>query len=154
MYEKYMNLIIDLMYVVILCMFCMSATLYYAWPSFLLGLRCHLEDACISSPCHEGASCETSPITGGPICSCRKGWSGDDCSQDINECNESKLELPPVFWQQCTSYPPVLWQNCTSYLPSSDNLVRVASHLWFPRLSYHSGHALFYMPVFVTKAGT
>lgn len=61
--------------------------------SLLKGLRCHLDDACISHPCHSGANCDTSPINGDPVCTCRQGWSGADCSIDINECNESEYAL-------------------------------------------------------------
>lgn len=64
---------------------CDCMTLLYS------GLRCHLEDACTSDPCHEGASCETSPINGNPICTCKKGWTGNDCSVDVNECHESEF---------------------------------------------------------------
>ena len=54
------------------------------------GLRCHLEDACISAPCHSGAICDTSPINGDPRCTCRTGWTGTDCSVDVDECSEGK----------------------------------------------------------------
>lgn len=55
------------------------------------GLRCHLEDACKDDPCNSAAmSCETSPMNGDYICECKPGKTGKDCSQDVNECNESK----------------------------------------------------------------
>ena len=54
------------------------------------GLRCHLEDACISAPCHSDAQCDTSPINGDPRCTCRTGWTGTDCSIDVDECSEGK----------------------------------------------------------------
>jgi len=56
----------------------------------VLGLRCHLDDACISNPCRAGANCDTSPVTGGYVCSCPPGWKGDDCTEDPDECRESK----------------------------------------------------------------
>ena len=59
----------------------------------IIGLRCHLEDACNSSPCFGSASCDTSPINGSAICTCQKGWRGDNCSEDINECVESGFEM-------------------------------------------------------------
>ena len=55
------------------------------------GLLCHLEDACVSSPCHQGAHCMTDPSFGNYICSCSPGYVGEDCSKDRNECLESKF---------------------------------------------------------------
>ena len=74
------------------------------FPIFLLvGLQCQLDDACVSSPCHSSALCETSPVTGSYICSCRRGFEGDDCSLDVNECLESKLNIQEGYlgkrWQ-------------------------------------------------------
>ncbi|KAH3791857.1 hypothetical protein DPMN_145348, partial [Dreissena polymorpha] len=56
------------------------------------GLRCHLEDACVSQPCKGNSSvCSTSPLDGNPICTCGPGWSGRDCSQDVNECDTATV---------------------------------------------------------------
>ena len=62
------------------------------------GLRCHLDDACTSTPCKYGAMCETSPFNGGAICTCPPGWNGTDCSIDINECTESG-KLTWDYWR-------------------------------------------------------
>ena len=51
-----------------------------------LGIRCQLEDQCLSSPCGETARCITSPINGQYMCDCGPGWEGDDCHTDVNEC--------------------------------------------------------------------
>ena len=53
---------------------------------FLTGLLCHLEDACISNPCHRTAECHTSVETGNYECTCAEGFTGTNCSVDINEC--------------------------------------------------------------------
>ena len=62
----------------------------YVYCSLISGLRCHLDDACLSSPCHAGAICETSPMDGSYICSCPQGWYGEDCTLEVDECQESK----------------------------------------------------------------
>lgn len=59
----------------------------------VLGLRCHLNDACSSDPCHSRAWCETSPIDGHYVCSCWPGWTGDDCAIELDECSQSKWTL-------------------------------------------------------------
>lgn len=58
---------------------------------FLLGLLCHLDDACTSNPCHQDAICDTSPINGSFTCSCTSGYKGLDCSEDIDECKQGNL---------------------------------------------------------------
>lgn len=49
-----------------------------------------LKDVCISSLCYEGVSCEIFLINGDFICFCKKGWIGNDCFMDVNECYESE----------------------------------------------------------------
>lgn len=58
---------------------------------YLIGLLCHLDDACTSNPCHKDALCDTSPINGSYTCSCASGYKGVDCSEDINECEQGLL---------------------------------------------------------------
>lgn len=58
---------------------------------FIIGLLCHLDDACTSNPCHKDAICDTSPINGSYTCSCASGYKGINCSEDINECEQGKL---------------------------------------------------------------
>ncbi|KAK4337150.1 hypothetical protein RND71_043368 [Anisodus tanguticus] len=53
------------------------------------GLLCQLRDGCASNPCHPSATCYANPTNGSAMCSCPKGYKGDDCSIDINECEES-----------------------------------------------------------------
>lgn len=51
-----------------------------------IGLRCHLNDSCISDPCKNGAQCSPAPVDGGYECECRSGWQGDNCDEDVDEC--------------------------------------------------------------------
>lgn len=60
---------------------------------FVSGLLCHLDDACTSNPCHADAICDTSPINGSYTCSCASGYKGIDCSEDIDECEQGKLQI-------------------------------------------------------------
>lgn len=53
----------------------------------LLGLLCHLDDACVSNPCHEDAICDTNPVNGRAICTCPPGFTGGACDQDVDECS-------------------------------------------------------------------
>lgn len=60
---------------------------------FIPGLLCHLDDACTSNPCHADAICDTSPINGSYTCSCASGYKGIDCSEDIDECKQGRLQI-------------------------------------------------------------
>lgn len=52
------------------------------------GLLCQLRDGCASNPCHANATCYANPTNGSAMCSCPSGYKSDDCSVDINECEE------------------------------------------------------------------
>lgn len=41
-------------------------------------------DECKSNPCKNEATCLD--LFGSYLCSCTDGWTGKDCSQDIDEC--------------------------------------------------------------------
>jgi hypothetical protein len=62
------------------------------------GLLCHLDDACTSNPCHADAICDTSPVNGSFTCTCAAGYTGIDCSEDINECEQGKSIILGHFW--------------------------------------------------------
>jgi len=53
------------------------------------GLLCQLRDGCASNPCHASATCYANPTNGSAMCACPKGYKGEDCSIDINECDEN-----------------------------------------------------------------
>lgn len=63
------------------------------------GLLCHIEDACSSNPCRYGAYCDTSPFDGTYTCRCPKGFTGHDCSQDIDECRSTNSSVVSVRHQ-------------------------------------------------------
>lgn len=47
-----------------------------------------MEDPCLSNPCRVGSVCEPDTSSGKYTCECPKGYTGEDCSDDINECNQ------------------------------------------------------------------
>ena len=67
----------------ILCVYFVS----YSFIFYFSGLRCHLDDACLTDPCH---GCDTSPVDGRRVCDCPPGKTGINCDVDVNECLESK----------------------------------------------------------------
>ena len=49
------------------------------------------ESVCLPNPCQNDGSCEPSDdVAGGFECICREGYAGATCSEDINECLNSK----------------------------------------------------------------
>ncbi|VDK28960.1 unnamed protein product [Anisakis simplex] len=63
-------------------------------PPGKLGLLCQLDDPCTAKPCKSNSECIVNTASGEFECRCRKGFTGPDCSEDINECalvSESKL---------------------------------------------------------------
>lgn len=79
------------------------ANYYCECPPGKTGLLCHLNDACASNPCNAGAICETDMVTGSYKCSCPKGFIGDECNQDINECDEGELVQIGSIQDDCTN---------------------------------------------------
>ncbi|CAG08131.1 unnamed protein product, partial [Tetraodon nigroviridis] len=53
----------------------------------LLGLLCHLDNACINNPCQKGSNCDINPVTGNYSCICPPGYIGASCDQDFDECS-------------------------------------------------------------------
>ena len=46
---------------------------------------------CSPSPCQNDGSCDLEPEgPGGYVCTCKTGFTGMDCEEDIDECDESK----------------------------------------------------------------
>ncbi|WAQ98693.1 FAT4-like protein, partial [Mya arenaria] len=49
----------------------------------------HIDECITLAPCHNGGTCEN--LDGFYSCNCPQGWSGQNCSQDINECSSSNF---------------------------------------------------------------
>ena len=59
------------------------------------------ETACAPNPCQNRGACELNEnVTGGFECSCRDGYTGNTCEQDIDECQESKFDMCLVYNDQ------------------------------------------------------
>lgn len=56
------------------------------------------ESACLPNPCQNGGRCQLSnDAAGGFECSCQDGYTGVDCSEDVNECLDSKYGNTVLF---------------------------------------------------------
>uniref|UniRef100_A0A3P8YCB2 FAT atypical cadherin 3a n=1 Tax=Esox lucius TaxID=8010 RepID=A0A3P8YCB2_ESOLU len=86
------------------------------------GGRCETEiTACVPNPCHNSAVCK--PIGNAFLCSCRRGFKGITCEEDVNECErgggaEAECENGGVcvnthgsFYCNCT--PGFVGQRCS-----------------------------------------
>ena len=45
---------------------------------------------CSPSPCQNGGTCSLRDVIGGYECTCQSGYTGKNCSVDIDECTESE----------------------------------------------------------------
>ncbi|XP_018648078.1 notch [Schistosoma mansoni] len=55
---------------------------------FIYKSTCNNFDVCSTNPCHSNGYC-ISYENGGFHCRCSQGWTGDDCSVDVDECHLS-----------------------------------------------------------------
>ncbi|XP_052789096.1 protein crumbs-like isoform X2 [Mya arenaria] len=64
-----------------------------ACPTYYGGVKCEIEGPCVRNPCHNNQSTGcTQNITTTPHtyqCTCKAGWTGQNCSEDIDECVSS-----------------------------------------------------------------
>ena len=57
------------------------------------------QSACLPNPCQNGGRCQLNEESaGGYECSCRSGYTGEDCSLDIDECLDGKRAS---HWSYC-----------------------------------------------------
>ena len=70
-------------------------------------------DPCDDVECHNGGSCWSHFVTGEYYteCQCADGYTGQDCSTDIDECSENDLCKNGA---ECTNFPGSFHCNCTS----------------------------------------
>lgn len=60
-----------------------------ACPPFYTGLNCTTKvDVCANFPCLNGGTCRGNESSNGFTCLCKKGFRGDKCGEDIDECTE------------------------------------------------------------------
>ncbi|KAH8853696.1 Neurogenic locus Notch protein [Schistosoma japonicum] len=55
---------------------------------FICKYSCAIFNACLNNPCNSNGYC-ISNQNGGFYCQCSHGWTGSDCSVDVNECHLS-----------------------------------------------------------------
>lgn len=48
---------------------------------------------CSPSPCQNSGTCTQKEVAGGYECTCQRGYTGVNCTVDVDECSESKSHL-------------------------------------------------------------
>ncbi|XP_055003987.1 protocadherin Fat 3a isoform X1 [Boleophthalmus pectinirostris] len=77
------------------------------------GGRCELEiTACVPNPCQNGGVCKT--IGSAFLCSCRRGFKGLTCQEDVNECDRSNPEGECENGGVCVNTHGSFYCNCTA----------------------------------------
>ncbi|XP_066158935.1 cubilin [Euwallacea fornicatus] len=72
-----------------------------------------IKDECASNPCNHGAACLD--IYNGFICQCPKGWEGNTCDIDINECTRFiGTDLGCLNGGTCQNLPGSYQCQCTN----------------------------------------
>ena len=50
------------------------------------------QTACLPNPCQNDGTCQLNDeAIGGYVCQCKEGYTGTDCTLDVDECLESEL---------------------------------------------------------------
>uniref|UniRef100_A0A8D3CRY4 Protocadherin Fat 3 n=1 Tax=Scophthalmus maximus TaxID=52904 RepID=A0A8D3CRY4_SCOMX len=77
------------------------------------GGRCEVEiTACVPNPCQNGGVCK--PIGNAFLCSCRRGFKGLTCEEDVNECDRSNPEGECENGGVCVNTHGSFYCNCTA----------------------------------------
>ncbi|XP_026152475.1 protocadherin Fat 3a isoform X3 [Mastacembelus armatus] len=77
------------------------------------GGRCEMEiTACVPNPCQNGGMCK--PIGNAFLCSCRRGFKGLTCEEDVNECDRSNPEGECENGGICVNTHGSFYCNCTA----------------------------------------
>ncbi|XP_076590811.1 protocadherin Fat 3-like isoform X9 [Chaetodon auriga] len=77
------------------------------------GGRCEMEiTACVPNPCQNGGACK--PIGNAFFCSCRRGFKGLTCEEDVNECDRSNPEGECENGGVCVNTHGSFYCNCTA----------------------------------------
>ncbi|KAM9801014.1 protocadherin Fat 3a [Neosynchiropus ocellatus] len=81
-------------------------------PQFTGG-RCEMEiTACVPNPCQNGGACKA--IGNAFLCSCRRGFRGLTCVDDVNECDHSNLEGECENGGVCINTHGSFYCNCSA----------------------------------------
>ncbi|XP_045930210.1 protocadherin Fat 3a [Micropterus dolomieu] len=77
------------------------------------GGRCEMEiTACVPNPCQNGAICKA--IGNAFLCSCRRGFKGLTCDEDVNECDRRNPEGECENGGVCVNTHGSFYCNCTA----------------------------------------
>ncbi|XP_040049953.2 protocadherin Fat 3 isoform X3 [Gasterosteus aculeatus] len=77
------------------------------------GGRCEMEiTACIPNPCQNGGACR--PIGNAFLCSCRRGFKGLICEEDVNECDQGNPDGECDNSGVCVNTYGSFYCNCTA----------------------------------------
>ncbi|XP_070826257.1 protocadherin Fat 3a isoform X7 [Chaetodon trifascialis] len=77
------------------------------------GGRCEMEiTVCVPNPCQNGGACK--PIGNAFFCSCRRGFKGLTCEEDVNECDRSNPEGECENSGVCVNTHGSFYCNCTA----------------------------------------
>ncbi|XP_068174232.1 protocadherin Fat 3-like [Antennarius striatus] len=77
------------------------------------GERCEIKiAACLPNPCQNSAMCK--PIGNAFFCSCRRGFKGLTCEEDVNECDRSSPEGECENAGVCINTHGSFYCNCTA----------------------------------------
>ncbi|KAM6932333.1 protocadherin Fat 3-like [Lycodopsis pacificus] len=90
-----------------------SGGLSCSCPPLYTGGRCEMEiTACVPNPCQNGGICK--PIGNAFLCSCRRGFKGLICEEDVNECDRSNPEGECENGGVCVNTYGSFYCNCTA----------------------------------------
>uniref|UniRef100_A0A4W6CNF7 FAT atypical cadherin 3a n=1 Tax=Lates calcarifer TaxID=8187 RepID=A0A4W6CNF7_LATCA len=89
-----------------------AVCVFYCNPQYTGG-RCEMEiTACVPNPCQNGGVCK--PIGNAFLCSCRRGFKGLTCEEDVNECDRSNPEGECENGGVCVNTHGSFYCNCTA----------------------------------------
>ncbi|XP_062982252.1 growth arrest-specific protein 6 [Elgaria multicarinata webbii] len=69
----------------------------------------NLPNQCTPDPCHKEGTAKCEDMKGGYHCHCRKGWQGERCEKDINECADQNGGCKQTCYNKLGSY------HCSCY---------------------------------------
>ncbi|CAH1240098.1 NOTCH2 [Branchiostoma lanceolatum] len=61
-------------------------------------------EVCIPNPCRNGGTCSPDPATSGFSCSCERGYAGQQCEEELDECESTPCQNGGVCYDEVGSY--------------------------------------------------